>query len=375
MKSLNQTLKKNKTIIVRRRVNHFMVAFLLCITTLVSSCSKDDDNNPQTTNYTTVENVLTDIDFKGYAIVTKNGNDLVRQGFGLANQSTAMPQGDNLAYRIGSVTKTLTAAAVVQLRRDGLINNFNQTLNEFDTEFPNGNQITIAQLLSHQSGIPDYQFVVEDAYEQGETLDEEDIYEVITDMISENGLNFTPGSGKQYSNSNFLIAALLVQELAQMSYHEYIQQKIFIPLEMTDTYKGNNIIDVDIHAEGYENGSVNSTYPMPIAFGVGDFSSTPKNMETWTNAVKTNWFTVTEKTEIFSQNVPSGFVDFGLGWFTTQEGNTTMYWHGGDINGYWSMIGFVPEYDATIVLLSNQQDDTGTQRNTIIQQLLMNEFN
>lgn len=357
------------------KANHLLAVFLLVLTTVVSSCSKDDNSNPPTDNYTTVINVLTDIDFQGYAIVTKNGNDLVRQGFGLANESTAMPQGDNLAYRIGSVTKTLTAAAIVQLKRDGLISSFNQTLDEFDTEFPNGNQITIDQLLSHQSGIPDYQFVVEDAYEQGEILDEEDIYEVITDMISENGLNFEPGSGKQYSNSNFLISALLVQELSQMSYHEYIQQKIFTHLEMTDTYKGNNVIDADTHAEGYESGSINSTYPMTIAFGVGDFSSTPKNMETWTNAVKTNWFTETEKTEIFAQNVPSGYVDFGLGWFTTQEGNTTMYWHGGDINGYWSMIGFIPEYDATIVLLSNQQDDTGTQRNTIIEQLLTNEFN
>lgn len=371
----NHKLKNNKMNQMFKMTTHFMIVLFLSMTTFLTSCSNDDDNaNLPNDSTITVENVLTDIDFKGYAIVTKNGNDLVRQGFGLANQSTTMPQDYNLAYRIGSVSKTLTAAAIVQLKRDGLISSFNQTLNEFDTEFPNGNQITIAQLLSHQSGIPDYQFVVEEAYEQGATLDEEDIYEVITDMISENGLNFTPGSSKQYSNSNFLIAALLVQELSQMSYHEYIQQKIFNPLGMNETYKGSNIIDADTHAEGYESGSINSIYPMTIAFGVGDFSSTPKNMETWTNAVKTNWFTETEKSEIFAQNVPSGFVDFGLGWFTTQEGNTTMYWHGGDINGYWSMIGFIPEYDATIVLLSNMQDDTGTQRNTIIEQLLTNEF-
>jgi CubicO group peptidase (beta-lactamase class C family) len=351
-----------------------LMLLALLLAALLTSCT-DNDDDIATTNYTTIENLLNEVDFQGYAIITKNDNDLIRQGFGLANESTAMPQGDNLAYRIGSVSKTLTAAAIVQLKRDGLISSFNQTLNEFDAEFPNGNQITIAQLLSHQSGIPDYQFVVEDAYEHGETFDEEDIYEVITEMISENGLNFEPGTGKQYSNSNFLIAALLVQEVSQMTYHEYIQQKIVNTLGMTDTYKGTNVIDINTHAEGYESGSINSTYPMAIAFGAGDFSSTPNDMETWTNAVKTTWFTEAEKAEIFAQNVPSGFVDFGLGWFTTQQGNTTMYWHGGDIDGYWSMIGFIPKYDATIVLLSNQQDDTGTQRNAIIQQLLMNEFN
>ncbi|RLJ68871.1 CubicO group peptidase (beta-lactamase class C family) [Lacinutrix venerupis] len=373
MKSLNQTLKKEKTFLKRRIVNRFIIVLSLCMLTFMSSCSNDDDIS-STINYSTVENLLNSIDFKGYAIVTKNGNDLVRKGFGLANNSTAMPQGYDVAYRIGSVTKTLTAAAIMQLKRDGLISSLNQTLSEFDTEFPNGNEITIAQLLSHQSGIPDYQFVVEEAYNQGETLDEEDIYEVIIALILETGLNFSPGSNKQYSNSNFLIAALLVQELAQMSYHDYIQQNIFNSLLMTDTNKGTSVIDVNTHAQGYNNGSVNSTYPINIAFGAGDFSSTPKDMETWTNAVKTNWFTDTEKAEIFAQNVPSGYVDFGLGWFTTQEGNTTLYWHGGDIDGYWSMIGFIPEYEATIVLLSNQQDDTGLQRNTIIEQLLINEF-
>ena len=357
-------------------LHKFLSAFIVATVMLLTSCSKDDDNNNTSTfNYTTTENLLTEIDFQGYAIVTKNGNDLVRQGFGLANQTTTLPQDYELAYRIGSVSKTLTAAAIIQLKRDGFISSFNQTLDEFDPEFPNGNQITIAHLLSHQSGIPDYQFIAEDAYEQGEILDEEDIYEVITYLISENGLNFTPGAGKQYSNSNYLIAALLVQELTQMSYHEYIQQNIFNPLGMTNTYKGTNTINPNTHAEGYNNGSANSTYPIAIAFGAGDFSSTPKDMETWTNAVKTNWFSASEKDEVFAQDVPSGYVDFGLGWFTTQEGNTTLYWHGGDINGYWSMIGFIPEFDATIVLLSNQQDDTGTQRNTIIEQLLTNEFN
>ncbi|WP_298262385.1 serine hydrolase [uncultured Lutibacter sp.] len=356
-------------------LHKIFVAFMVTTIILFTSCSKDDDNNTPLNNYTNVENLLNEIDFQGYAIVTKNGNDLTRQGFGLANQTTALLQDYNLDYRIGSVSKTLTAAGIVELKRDGLINSFNQTLDEFDSEFPNGSQITIAQLLSHQSGIPDYQLVVEGAYEEGETLDEEDIYEVIKELISVNGLDFTPGSAKQYSNSNFLIAALLIQEVSQMPYHNYIQQNICNPLAMYNTFKGTDVIDENTHAQGYLNGNTNSTYPMTIAFGAGDFSSTPKDMESWVNALKTNWFTNAEKNEIFTQSVPSGYTDFGLGWFTTQEGNTTMYWHGGDINGYWSMIGFIPEYDATIVLLSNQQDDTGTQRNTIIEQLLTNEFN
>jgi CubicO group peptidase (beta-lactamase class C family) len=356
-------------------LNKFLVAFIVTAIMLFTSCSTDDDNITPSNNYTTVENLLTEVNFQGYAIITKNGNDEVRQGFGLANESIGLPQDPNLGYRIGSVSKTLTAAAIIQLKRDGLISSLNQTLNEFDPDFPNGNQITIAQLLSHQSGIPEYQFVAEQAFEDGFTLDRFDIYNVISEIIAENGLNFSPGSNKQYCNSNYLIAALLVEQLSGMPFHQYVQQNICNPLGMQATFKGTDEIDTSTHAQGYSNGNPNSTYPMAIPFGAGDISSTPKDMETWTKAVSSNWFTEAERSEIFAQNVPSGFTDFGLGWFTTQEGNTTMYWHGGDINGYWSMIGFIPEHQATIVLLSNQQDDTGAQRNSIIQHLLLNEFN
>lgn len=352
----------------------FFQAFTISSVILLTACASNEDNNTTDYNFTTAENLLIESDFSGYAIITKNDNDLVRQGFGLANEETLLPQDYELAYRIGSVSKTLTAAAIMQLKRDGFISSLQQTLEEFDTEFPNGNSISIAQLLNHQSGIPDYQFVAEEAYEEGEVLNKEDIYEVIVAQILENGLQFTPGSGKQYSNSNYLIAALLVEELTQMSYHDYIAQNILSPLQMSSTYKGTDVISPDTHAEGYNKGSVSSTYPMHLAFGAGDFSSTPKDMEAWTKAVQTDWFTTEEKEAIFAQDVPSGYVDFGLGWFTTQEANTTLYWHGGDINGYWSMIGFVPEHNATIVLLSNQQDHSGEQRSTIIQQLLTNEF-
>ncbi len=156
-------------------LHKLLMAFIIAILMLFTSCSTDDDNNTASINYTTAENLLTNINFQGYAIITKNGNDLVRQGFGLANENTALPQDYEIAYRIGSVSKTLTAAAIIQLKRDGYISNYNQTLDEFDPEFPNGNQISIAQLLSHQSGIPDYQFVVEDATEQGYFFDKEDI--------------------------------------------------------------------------------------------------------------------------------------------------------------------------------------------------------
>jgi D-alanyl-D-alanine carboxypeptidase len=64
---------------------------------------------------------------------------------------------------------------------------------------------------------------------------------------------------------------------------------------MSNSCKGTDIIDANTHAQGYLNGIPNSTYPMTIPFGAGDFSSTPNDMELWINAVKTSWFSEAEQ--------------------------------------------------------------------------------
>lgn len=354
---------------ILKRVSGLLLALLIA-----TACSNEDDN--LVTGTETVAQLLEEVNFSGYAIVTKNDEDLVRSGFGLANTETQLAQGETVAYRLGSVSKTLTAAGIFQLQRDGLIIGLNQTLADFDPEFPFGTEITLGQLLSHQSGIPDYQMIVEQAYQEGESFSSAEIYEIIQFLITENGLDFTPGTAKQYSNSNYFLAAMLIEELTGTSYYNYIQNRVLTPLQMATTVKGTDEIDITMHAEGYNDGVAVSNYPMEITLGAGGFSSTPADMEKWVNAVKTNWFTAAEKAEIFTENVLDGTTDFGMGWFTTQQGNVTMYWHGGDINGYWSMIGFVPAYNATIVLLSNHEgDNLSTQRNTIIEYLLTKEFN
>ncbi|GLB52486.1 serine hydrolase [Neptunitalea chrysea] len=339
------------------------------ITLTVFSCSNSDDTT--ITNNMNIETLLEEINFNGYAIITKNGTDVVRKGYGLANTGTGLAQAATLQYRLGSVSKTLTAAGIVQLKRDGLITGFNQTIADFDPEFPNGNQITLAQLLSHQSGIPDYLSYVEDDAFNGTEFTATTLYEVIETIVAQEGLLFTPGMQKQYSNSNYVLLALLIQEVSGTDYYQYITQNVLTPLGMTSTEKGANAINTSVHAEGYNHSTPASDYPIEITFGAGDWSSTPNDMELWADAAKNAWFTTEEKALIFATNVEDGYTDYGLGWFTSQESDTTLYWHGGDINGYWSMIGFMPKYNSTIVLLSNNQGDAySSQRNTILEALM-----
>lgn len=308
-------------------------------------------------------------------LISRNGADVLRTGFGKANLATGEMNATDTRFRIGSVSKTLTGMGVIQLLRDGLLTNLDQPLSDFDVAFPLGNQITVRHLLTHQSGIPDYVGAFEGPAKSGESFTPEDIYEVLAASIAENGLNFTPGTLTQYSNSNFLIAALLIQELSGTTYHDYIKQNVLIPLGMNDTEVGTNDIPGVGYAQGYHNGQNASSYPMSLAFGAGDWTSTVNDLEKWcAAAMGATWFTPAEKEMIFGGEVPAEATVFGLAWFKSNIGGRKFYWHGGDIDGFSALIGFVPASNSILIALSNEQDDTAATRNAIIETIVKEEL-
>ena len=264
---------------------------------------------------------------------------------------------------------------IVQLKRDGLINSFDQPFSDFDDSFPHGNQITLRHLLSHQSGLPDYVPMVEPNAKSGQSFTPETILEIVKNQVSENGLNFEPGSSVAYSNTNFLILALLIEELSGNSYENYITENVLEPLNMTETEMGNDEISGENYAQGYNGNENVSEYPMQIAFGAGCWTSSVTDLEKWCRAAMgDNWFSPDEKQAIFGDDVPEETTAFELAWFRSKIDGKTFLWHGGDIDGFASLIGFVPESNSVLITLSNEQDDSGTNRNAIIETIVKNEL-
>jgi CubicO group peptidase (beta-lactamase class C family) len=225
---------------------------------------------------------------------------LVNQGYGLANQEDGTPNSPELVYRVGSVTKQFTAMAILQLKRDGLIEGFDQTISEFDDEFPEGDRITLRHLLRHHSGIPDYVGPVEDYSEAtGTFVPKEDILDAITENIEEDGLQFEPGEFFAYSNSNYFILGLLVEELTGMSFEEYLHANVFSLLGMDNTGAGYDEITQPTHAYGYDNSGMVRPYQMQIAFSAGYLESNISDLEIWGDAVMGSFLSDSEKAEVF----------------------------------------------------------------------------
>lgn len=356
-------------------MKHFSYLILTLVFSVLTACSSDD-NNLESTNYLDARTFFEELNYNGTVIISKNGTDILRDGFGNANKELQLQNTINTKFRLASVTKTITSMAIVQLKRDGYITSFDQTLNQFDSTFPNGNQISIRHMLKHESGLPDYLPSHLESISNGETFDAEDIYDNIKISVLENGLEFTPGIGTQYSNSNFLIAALLVEELTNMSFDDYISQNILQPLNMNATEAGTNNITGNNYAQGYHNNSNASFHPINLAFGAGHLTSTALDMEKWCYAVMGNdWFTIQEKEAIFdTPNISEGVTAFGMGWFKSIIDGKEFYWHGGDIDGFTTLIGFVPSSNSIIITLSNEQDDSGITRNNIISTIVKEEL-
>ena len=349
------------------------MAFLISL----ASCIEEDGNTPTDANseYDSAEAYLEEIEFSGSVLISKGDEYLLKRGFGMADQAFNIPNDPELIYRIGSITKSFTAAAVVKLKRDGYINSLDQPLSDFAADFPYGDQITIKHLMNHQSGIPDYVGSVEDyAEENNYHFDPEEIFEIIIESIQEDGLDFTPGEFFAYSNSNYLILGLLIEELTDLSYQEYLNQNIYVPLNLNHTGKGPDTISGEGRAKGYDNGQEVGPYQMQIAYSAGEIESNIEDLEKWGKALLSDFFTQGEKELIFAPPLAQNDINVpGAGFFTLKINDQVIYHHGGDIDGFTSLLVLLPESEGLIILLSNEQDKS-EERYQIMETIIKNEF-
>ena len=359
-----------------------MIYALLALALGLISCGDDNDTTvapspePPVSGYTTAEDLLESQNFSGSVLISKNGQDILRKGFGLADVAANVANDVTKSYRIGSMTKAFTAMAVVNLLRDGHIDSYDQPLSDFSEDLPYGEDITLKHLLTHRSGIPDYVGPIEDAVmNENLFISTEDILEIIAESIADDGLQFDPGSQFGYSNSNYLILGLLIEELTGLTYEAYLKTTIFDVLGLAQTHVGADEITGNAFAKGYANGVEVGAYPMHVAYSAGNMVSNIHDLETWGQALMGNSLLSTiEKTDVFAApDSRDGYNTIGMGWFTVTIEGKLVHYHGGDINGFTSLMAMLPESNGLIILLSNEEDK-GAQRNLLFETIIANEF-
>jgi len=288
-------------------------------------------------------------------LVVRDGKPIVRRSYGLADleENTAATPETN--YRLASVTKQFTAVSILLLAEDGKLG-LGDRIRKWFPSLPSAvDSVTITHLLTHTSGIVDY----EDVIPEGTTIQVHDA-DVLRLLASQDSTYFKPGSGYRYSNSGYALLALIVERASGMSFPTFLNKRVFIPLGMTHTVAYEEGISTVSHrAFGYtmkdgtwtrRDQSVTSA-----VLGDGGIYSSIDDMAKWDAALYDSRLLSDESRRLaFTPHTATDQPDvkYGFGWRITGE----TLWHSGETSGFRNVIVRYPSRRLTVVLLTNRND-------------------
>jgi len=288
--------------------------------------------------------------FSGSVLIARNGELLVDKGYGMANLELDVPNTAQTKYRLGSITKQFTAAAILLLQERGRLS-VQDSVCKYVPECPAIWQpITLNNLLTHTSGIPNITAFPDFA---NFMLQPSTPLRTI-ERFRDKPLSFTPGEKFSYSNSNYVVLGYVVEKTSGKSYETFLRENIFEPLRMANTGYDHNDQVLKNRAAGYtklDNGYANATYiNMSLPYAAGGLYSTTGDLYLWDQALYTS--KLLQQKSLDKMFTP--FKDeYGYGWIITKHLNRKLIWHNGGINGFTSHLARYTDDKVTIIALGN----------------------
>ena len=279
----------------------------------------------------------------GTGIVVGYGYDkLTSFALGVRNSKTKEALKADDLFEVGSITKNFTAVTLLLLQEAGKID-LDQTIDKWFPDFEKGDKITVRMLLNHTSGIQ----------EMTEVLDPEDIVENVNGRF-----NFEPGTSWTYINANYVLAGLIINQVAEKPAHEVIREKIIEPLGLTHTFmRGFEEHPEDNKAHGhayYPNGEIVPYELEHKAWTAGSLVSNAEDLFKYGYALfhgqilkKESMDQLLDIVELLGKPV------YGLGTQYGKGSHSEFYGHGGDVYFSHSMLYYYPETDEIHIILNN----------------------
>jgi len=295
-----------------------------------------------------------DGDVPGAAVlVVRDGKALVHKGYGLADVDARVPVTPATNFRLASVSKQFTATAILLLEHDGRLH-LDDPVQRWLPALPQSN-ITLRQVLTHTSGLLDY----EDLMDPADTRQVHDS-DVLQLLSTQDKTYFAPGTSYRYSNSGYALLALIVERASGKRYADFLRERIFQPVGMTNTVAYENGISTVAHrafGNSEENGQWTRTDQSTTSAVLGDggIYSSIDDLQRWDAALyddrllpQATWkqaFTPYTDTD-------DPTVRYGFGWRITGD----TLWHSGETMGFRNVIVREPSKKLTVVVLTNRND-------------------
>ena len=340
-----------------RGKNEFISALIIFITLVVSINLQAQEKNKITGLDHCISEIFKKLQFDtmpgASVLVSQNGDIIYQKGFGYADIEKKIQVTPDTKFKIGSISKQFTAAAILKLQEEGKLK-IEDKLSKYIPDFPRGNEVTIYQLLTHTSGIHDYNST------PGLDMNKPVTPQALIEIIKNFQYDFNPGDRYLYNNSGYFILGYIVAQLSGKTLGEYLNDTFFEPLGMKNTGLYETGKALKNLAQGYsmDGDKVKNAdfQEMSWTLGVGSIYSTTEDLYIWNEAIF-NGKAVSDATlkSAFTQSVlnSGGKVDYGFGWFLGTNRGLKFIQHSGGVSGFSAYLERQPENNLTVCVLLN----------------------
>lgn len=294
--------------------------------------------------------------FSGAILVARDGKVLVSKGYGMADVENDVPNTPETRFRLASLTKQFTAAAILLLQERGKLS-VQDSVCKHVAPCPEAWQpVTIHHLLSHTGGVPNLtnfnQFP-----DYPKTKRDPATVESLIGRFRDRPLDFKPGEKWNYSNSGYILLGHVVEKVSGKSYESFLRENIFEPLKMTNTGYDHTDAVVKRRARGYapgpDGGVVNAAYiDMSIPYAAGGLYSTVGDLHLWDQALYGERLLKKSSLDAMFTAVRD---EYGYGYRVNKVFNRRHATHGGGIEGFSTSINRFPDDRVTVIVLSNNE--------------------
>lgn len=292
-------------------------------------------------------------------LVMKNDSVVFKKAYGYADVSDKRPVTTTTNFRLASITKQFTAMSVILLAERGQLS-FADPITKFFPDFPAyGNEITVRHLLTHTSGLVDYESLIPDS-QRVQVLDA-DCLRLMYDIDS---LYFSVGTKYQYSNTGYALLALIVEKVSGMRFADFLKKNIFDVVGMpTSVAFENGISIVPNRAYGHsrtDSGWIQTDQSNTSAvLGDGGIYSNVEEMAVWISSLW-NYKLIPQQTQQHawsSAKLNDGSeIDYGFGWHLENYNGVHHPHHGGSTRGFRNHILVFPDQKLLVIILTNRNE-------------------
>ncbi len=289
------------------------------------------------------------------AVIRAGRDTVVFAGYGEADLENDVPATPATVYRIGSITKQFTAAAVMRLVERGSVR-LGDSIGKYLPDLPRAwHVVKVRQLLNHTSGIPSYTDLGESwAKRWGEHMSPD----TLVALTAHEPMDFPPGTGWRYDNTGYVVLGMLLEKLSGVPYAKYLDSTMFEPLGLAHTHYCDRAPLISHRARGYARDGdafINAPYlDMSQPYAAGALCSTVGDLARWNRLLATGKVvSVASYAAMTTPEGNAGLNHYGFGLVRSAVGGHIEIAHGGGIHGFITSNAYFPHDSLSITVLAN----------------------